>query len=87
MRASTAQIKQFMSENANVYPHSEVKLTRNGCYFKWIILQSRDRKADLLSAGEGYLHLLPTACIDSDTLQLSAVLRMTDRRTAPPERA
>jgi len=65
----TGVINQFVAENADVYPHSEVKATRKGHHCKWIILQARGRNTDIVSAGEGYLHSLPSACIDSGSLQ------------------
>jgi len=69
MRLSTEEIKQFVANNATVYPHHEIKCTRTGFCCKWIVLQARGRNSDVLRTGEGHLHSLPTACLDAETLQ------------------
>lgn len=69
MTLSPDAIKQFIANAANEHPYSEVKTTRNGYCCEWIVLQSRGRHLDVLRVGSGHLYLLPTACIDSGSLQ------------------
>lgn len=69
MNVSKDSIKQFIADNANVYPYSEVKCTRNGYHCKWSILQARGRNVDALCVNQSYLYAMPTACIGSGSLQ------------------
>jgi len=69
MAPSNLAIQQFIANNANVCPHSEVKSTRSGHCCKWIVLQARGRSVDVLRLGAGHLHALPAACMDSGSLQ------------------
>jgi len=61
-------IKQFVNDNASVYPHSDIKSTRNGYCCKWLLLESKGG-VSMVGQREGRFFTLPTSTIDSYTLQ------------------